>query len=205
MTPTRDRIWQAALELFATHGYDGVSVKAIAQAVGIKDASLYNHYQSKKAIFDTILEKASEQIKEASRKFSFIPDGEAWQRYEQLSKDELIQISLDLFNFYLNDPFVSKFRKLLIREKYSNNQVSALYEDIFIDQVLAYQTHVFDAFIQHNHFIEANPATIALHFYAPLFLLLHRYDTSEGFPDQAESLIRDHIHQFVENYKRGRD
>lgn len=205
MTTTKDKIWQAALDLFATHGYDGVSVKAIAQAVGIKDASLYNHYRSKQDIFDTILERAAEQITEASRKYSFVPDGEAWKNYEHITVDELTQISLDLFNFYLQDPFVSKFRKLLVREKYSNNQVSALYEDIFIDQVLVYQTQIFTAFIQLNNFIEANPSTIALHFYSPIFLLLHRYDTSDEIPDQIEIIIRDHIQQFIKNYKKDRD
>ena len=49
---TKRRIMDAALELFAAHGYDAVSVEQIAGAVGIKAPSLYNHFVSKRAIFD---------------------------------------------------------------------------------------------------------------------------------------------------------
>ena len=42
--PTRDKILNAALDLFSTGGYEGVSVKQIAAAVGIKDSSLYKHF-----------------------------------------------------------------------------------------------------------------------------------------------------------------
>ena len=53
---TKDRITEEALTLFAEKGYKGTSVKNIADAVGIKDASLYNHFKSKQEIFDSIVE-----------------------------------------------------------------------------------------------------------------------------------------------------
>ena len=40
----------------------GTSVKNIADAVGIKDASLYNHFKSKQEIFDSIVELVSKHI-----------------------------------------------------------------------------------------------------------------------------------------------
>ena len=53
---TRQKILDKALELFAAKGYDSVSVGEIAQAVGIKAPSLYNHFPGKQAIFDAIIE-----------------------------------------------------------------------------------------------------------------------------------------------------
>lgn len=38
---TKERIVKEALTLFSKHGYQGTSVKNIADAVGIKDSSLY--------------------------------------------------------------------------------------------------------------------------------------------------------------------
>ena len=52
---TKQRILDKALELFSTYGYDSVSVGQIAEAVGIRAPSLYNHYPSKQAIFDAIV------------------------------------------------------------------------------------------------------------------------------------------------------
>ena len=43
-TDTKQRIMEEALRLFSENGYDAVSVEQIAQAVGIKAPSLYNHF-----------------------------------------------------------------------------------------------------------------------------------------------------------------
>lgn len=43
-------IRQAALDMFATRGFEGTSVRDIASAVGVQPASLYNHYSSKEEI-----------------------------------------------------------------------------------------------------------------------------------------------------------
>ena len=41
---TKERIRYEALNLFSEKGFDTVSVRDIASAVGIKESSLYNHY-----------------------------------------------------------------------------------------------------------------------------------------------------------------
>ena len=58
---TKQKILDKALELFSTQGYDSVSVGEIAKAVGIKAPSLYNHFPSKQAIFDAIVESTAAQ------------------------------------------------------------------------------------------------------------------------------------------------
>jgi len=50
---TKTKIFFAALRLFATDGYDKVSVRSLSDAVGIKVASLYNHYEHKDQILAT--------------------------------------------------------------------------------------------------------------------------------------------------------
>ena len=44
---TRAKIEREALRLFAEKGFDGTSVRDIAQAVGVADAALYRHFRSK--------------------------------------------------------------------------------------------------------------------------------------------------------------
>lgn len=47
---TADEIRQAALEQFAQSGYEATTMRDIAASVGIKAASLYNHFDSKEEI-----------------------------------------------------------------------------------------------------------------------------------------------------------
>ena len=57
---TKERILLESSSLFTQNGYSGVSVKDIANAVGIKPASLYNHYESKEALWKAVLERVQE-------------------------------------------------------------------------------------------------------------------------------------------------
>lgn len=51
LTDTRSRILALAVPLFATTGFAGVSMRAIAKAVGIQAASLYNHFPDKQDLY----------------------------------------------------------------------------------------------------------------------------------------------------------
>jgi AcrR family transcriptional regulator len=69
---TRARIQEVALELFAEQGYEGTSLREIAERLGVTKAALYYHFRSKEDIvhsftddylaeFDSLLEWAREQ------------------------------------------------------------------------------------------------------------------------------------------------
>jgi AcrR family transcriptional regulator len=54
---TRDRILDAAEGLFATRGFSGTAMRDIAARVGLNPASLYNHFSSKQALYEAVLER----------------------------------------------------------------------------------------------------------------------------------------------------
>ncbi len=51
----REEILDAAAELFTTHGYASTSTRRIADAVGVRQASLYHHFATKDDILDALL------------------------------------------------------------------------------------------------------------------------------------------------------
>ena len=53
---TRQRILDAALELFALHGFAGTSIRAIARQVGLRESSLYNHFPGKHALYEALFD-----------------------------------------------------------------------------------------------------------------------------------------------------
>ncbi|WP_280345471.1 TetR/AcrR family transcriptional regulator [Nocardia neocaledoniensis] len=54
-TTPRAEILDAAAELFTTKGYANTSTRAVADAVGIRQASLYHHFAAKDDILDALL------------------------------------------------------------------------------------------------------------------------------------------------------
>ena len=57
---TRDSILLVAAELFADNGYHGTATRDIAQKVGIKQPSLFTHFESKAAIMMELQRRAFE-------------------------------------------------------------------------------------------------------------------------------------------------
>ena len=60
----RQQILQAATRLFINHGYHGLSMREIAEAVGVSKAGLYYHFEDKEALFLAILNSAVDRLDE---------------------------------------------------------------------------------------------------------------------------------------------
>ena len=54
---TRETVLEAAIDLFAQHGYEAASMQASAQAVGVTKAALYKHFASKAAILEALADR----------------------------------------------------------------------------------------------------------------------------------------------------
>jgi AcrR family transcriptional regulator len=55
---TAQRILDVAEDLFATQGYDGTSLRQIAEGASIKEPGLYNHFVGKRALYEAVLFRA---------------------------------------------------------------------------------------------------------------------------------------------------
>ena len=55
---TAGRIMDIAEDLFAAQGYDGTSLRQIAERAQIKQPGLYNHFASKEALYEAVLFRA---------------------------------------------------------------------------------------------------------------------------------------------------
>lgn len=61
---TATRILDVAEELFAERGFAAVSVREIAGQVGLNQASIYNHFASKQALYEAVLERGFAPIRQ---------------------------------------------------------------------------------------------------------------------------------------------
>ncbi|MGI8523592.1 MAG: TetR/AcrR family transcriptional regulator [Nocardioides sp.] len=58
----RDQILDTAAELFARHGFHGVSIADLGAAVGVSGPALYKHFDSKLDILSAMLVSISEEL-----------------------------------------------------------------------------------------------------------------------------------------------
>jgi len=59
---TRTRIQQVAVELFTEHGYEGTSLREIAERLGVTKAALYYHFRSKEDIIESLVQDFHQQM-----------------------------------------------------------------------------------------------------------------------------------------------
>jgi len=53
---TKEKIFDASVDLFSKKGFNDVTVREIAKQAGIREGSIYNHYKNKEAILDAIID-----------------------------------------------------------------------------------------------------------------------------------------------------
>ncbi|MBZ4016040.1 TetR family transcriptional regulator [Streptomyces purpurogeneiscleroticus] len=58
MSNTRERLLEAALELFAEKGFEATSLREIGAKVGVQNSAIYAHFDSKKQIFEFLMDSA---------------------------------------------------------------------------------------------------------------------------------------------------
>jgi AcrR family transcriptional regulator len=63
-TNTREQIRTVALEMFAERGYDGTSLREIAEQLGVTKAAVYYHFKTKEDILVSLLEDFLGQVDE---------------------------------------------------------------------------------------------------------------------------------------------
>jgi AcrR family transcriptional regulator len=64
----QEEILQAAAKLFTSEGYTATSTRAIAQAVGLRQASLFHYYPRKEAILSELLDRTLRPTLEMGRR-----------------------------------------------------------------------------------------------------------------------------------------
>ena len=208
MTPRRDTktaILEAALDLFATRGFDGVGMRDIAEAVGVKPASLYKHYSGKQAIFDAVVDWMSKRYAAYSLQTG-IPEGDANTNTEQLvagytamSAEVMAEAGVAQFRYWTEDEYAARYRRLLAVEQFRSPAMGQLYRAFFVDGPIEYQTALFQQMIDNGAFAPDNAHLLALEFFSPILILMQSWDGAADEAARAKILeyVRSHIERFA--------
>jgi len=198
---TKDKILSEALDLFSRRGYSDVSVADIASAVGIKAPSLYKHYKGKQAIFEACVERFSGRMTEV-RKSLMMPGTEGSEAdYQTADLSTITDLAVGMFMFYLRDDVASRFRRMLQIERYRNPEINRVYEDLFLNEAVAYEEQIFAELIKSGVIRQEEPHLVAIRFYSPIYYLLQKYDVHPELDECAREELTAMIQEFCRTYR----
>ena len=197
---TKEKILNEALTLFSEKGYSDVFVGDIAAAVGIKAPSLYKHFKGKQEIFDSCVEKFFERMTQIRNEL-FLPDTlQSDVSYKTADTEKITEFAIGLFMFYWKDDIASKFRKMLMIERYRNPELNRIYEELFVNGAVEYEEKIFAELIGAGIIKKEEPHIIALRFYSPIYFLLQKYDMWPEKEEEAKQELISMIREFCETY-----
>ena len=195
---TRQKILDKALELFAARGYDSVSVGEIAQAVGIKAPSLYNHFPGKRAIFDAIVESTAAQYEVDTDKINIHVQNVAQDIpvFTEITEDALFEKVRQIFEYSLHNEAISRFRRMMVMEQFRSPELAALYSRRYVDRILEYHAGIFRALIAAGEIQAEEPDTLAMMYVAPVLTLIGVCDRQPEKESECLEKLRRHVQLF---------
>ena len=195
---TKQRILDKALELFSTQGYDSVSVGEIAKAVGIKAPSLYNHFPSKQAIFDAIMEATAAQYEADTDQINIHVQNAAQDIpvFTEITADALFEKVRQIFEYSLHNETISRFRRMMTIEQFRLPELAALYSKRYVERVLDYHAGIFRALIAAGEITAEDPDALAMMYVSPVLTLIGICDRQPEREQECLGKLQNHVRLF---------
>ncbi len=195
---TKQKIIETALTLFSERGYDAVSVGEIAEAVGIKAPSLYNHFQSKQAIFDAIVETTALQYEKDTGRIDIHVQRAAADvpMLMTIGEEELFEKVRQIFDYSLHNDNIRKFRKMMTIEQFRSPSLGELYTRRFSERLVDYHAEIFRSLIAAGVIYGGDTNALALMYVAPVITLIGVCDRQPEREAECLEKLKSHVKQF---------
>jgi AcrR family transcriptional regulator len=197
---TKERIFEVALDLFSQKGYDAVSMREIAEAVGIKKASLYSHFSSKDDLLEQIFNYPSAALS------SIGPEGEdAEKMIVSMGVEGFMTMASGVFNRWMATPRMEKIWRIVCIELYHDERMKQFFNK-FIGDAMAFWLSNFEIMRKHKLIKRLEPEVLAqeyLSFYMCVFMdyFIVNYDSANSFLEAEGKRLEDHTAFLVKSIK----
>ena len=199
---TKQEILEAALDLFSVQGFEATSLSQIADAVGIRKASLYSHFENKQAILDALVRDVLDRY--AQRCIFAKTD---WDKYEDaeeepaLTLDSAAQMIMGQIRYILHDPHISRARKMLVMEQFQNAELAKLQTKQNYTDVMRYFTGLVKCLIRSGVLIGDDSEIMAAQLCLPISVWINLCDREPNREPEVMELVSRHIRQLFELYR----
>ena len=196
---TKEKIFESAIDLFAKKGFDGTSMREIAEAVGIKKASLYSHYKSKNEIMDNIFEYFKKELMKMRP-----PEARNLKKINKITPEVFRQrahLTLDIFK----NPLMEKIFRIISSEQFRDKRAKTIILECLIHEPYSFSRAVLEIMVKKDIINKIDPDIKAMEFQYSIYTLFMEYlllksdnsDTSE-----IEELIEKHLDYFINSLEK---
>lgn len=132
LSEARTRLYETAIELFGNRGYDGVSVRDLANVLGLQPGALYAHVPSKQALLFELVQLGHDEHRERMKAALLDAGREAVDQVRALMREHVM--------VHLDYPALARvvsreFRCLSEEQQAAVGAVRAELEQMFIDVI----------------------------------------------------------------------
>ncbi len=194
---TSEKIIQEAINLIAQNGYDNVTIRNIAAAVGIKESSIYKHYPSKEAILQKIIQYPLAKVYQIAAR-----NDTTEQIITKLGVEGFMSDSGSVLTNWLSDPNTIKILRIFYIELYHNEQIKRSFNEL-ITAGQSFWTMVFSIMIRKGFIKSTDPDVLAQEFLSFFwntftdYFLVRYGSTTESFTALYNDSFERHVSFFL--------
>ncbi len=152
--PTRERIFDAAIDLFSNRGFDRTSVRDIAHAAGITESAVYRHYAGKDSILAAIFEYTTTRV--------YTPLPEPPGREAGSPEPSVFRSMLEgLPSYLMADPRLVKIIHILFMEMHHNDRIRDFMKTGYGERADVYTAAIFRQQMDEGRIVPCDPHALA--------------------------------------------
>ena len=194
---TKERILEAALEMFSQNGYAGTNIRELSASLGLVKSGVYKHFESKEAIWNALLDQMIAYYGEhfgSPEHLPPVPD----------SLEGLVTMTMRMVNFTVHDEKIIMTRKVLTLEQYRDERARDLATKHFLTGLTEMFTRIFTGMMEKGLLRKDDPKILAFAYTAPISALIHLCDREPGKVEEAIKQVEAFSRHFISVYGGGR-
>ena len=190
---TKERILEAALEMFSQNGYAGTNIRELSASLGLVKSGVYKHYESKEAIWNALLDEMITYYADhfgSAEHLPPVPD----------SLEGLVTMTMQMVNFTVHDEKVIMTRKVLTLEQFRDVRARELATKHFLTGLTDIFKQIFAGMMDKGLLRRDDPEMLAFAYTAPISALIHLCDREPDKVDEALAKVEAFSRHFIRIY-----
>ena len=190
---TKERILDAALEMFSRNGYAGTNIRELSASLGLVKSGVYKHYESKEAIWNALLDKMIAYYEEhfgSAEHLPPVPD----------TLEELVSMTMQMVNITVRDERIVMTRKLLSIEQFRDERARDLATKHFLTGLTDMFTRLFRGMMDKGLLRDDDPKMLAFAYTSPISALIHLCDREPEKTEETLEQVEAFSRHFVRTY-----